>query len=89
MNIAFDSVLLGILLVLSILGTITSTISYFQLRTRKVMAITILFSIFLIKSSVMAVSRLWYPIISNSIDPIILVLDICILAALFLYGFKE
>ncbi|MFW6141053.1 MAG: hypothetical protein ACOC53_00660 [Candidatus Saliniplasma sp.] len=89
MKIALGSLLLGILLVLASLGTVMSLISYIQLRTSKVLAIMLVFCVFLVKSSVMTVSRLWYPILSDPVDPIVLIFDICVLAVLFMYSIKE
>ena len=89
MNIALDSLLLGIIIVLSATGTIISLISYFQVRSRELLAAMSVFLIFLIKGIVIVVSRFWYNILSEAVDPIILAFDICVLAVLILYSFME
>ncbi len=89
MNISLSSLLLGIVIVLAATGTFISLTSFLQIRTRKVFAILLIFLVFLLKSSLMVVSRLWYTIIPDSYEPIILVFDIVILAILLSFSFME
>ncbi|MFO7792897.1 MAG: hypothetical protein R6W73_07980 [Candidatus Saliniplasma sp.] len=89
MKIALSSLLLGIVVVLSATGTFISLVSYLQIRTRKVFAILLVFLIFLLKSSVMVISQLWHPILSDTADPLVLILDVIILAVLLLFSFME
>ncbi len=89
MNIALDSLLLGIVVVLAAAGTSFSIISYFQIRTRELLAVMSVFLIFLIKGVVITISRLLYTILSEPVDPIILVFDVFVLTVLFLYSFME
>lgn len=86
MKIALGTLILGILLIMAAFGLAVSLLSYLRIRTRKMMFVSLVFSVFLAKSVLLVISLFWEPLafLNESQYPIFF--DISVIVLILLAG---
>lgn len=59
MNIAYDTLLLGILLFIAVFGLALSLLSYRRMRNERMLVLLSIFSIFTLKGVLLSISLFW------------------------------
>ena len=89
MNIAYDSLLLGIFLLAAVFGLFLSIISYKRTRTKRMLIILSIFSIFTLKAVLLTVSLFWEPLGFLADTYYHTGFDIAIITVLIILGLRE
>ncbi len=89
MKLALDSLLLGIMMVMAVTGLLLSFLAFLNSRSKRLIILLSVFSLFLIKGFLFAISN-WSEILMFTNPPYsILVIDILLIGILIISGFLE
>ena len=89
MKLAIDSLLIGVLLIVSASGVGIALMAYLRARTKSLLILTTSLTIFLIKSVVLALALFWSPAKPLTDGNYLLAFDVCVVVMILLAGFWE
>ncbi len=89
MNLALDSLLLGIMVVIATTGLLFTLLAYLSSRSKRVLILLSVFSMFLLKGILLVISDLSDLLDLSRLPPAVLVIDIVVMGMLILSGFLE
>ncbi len=89
MNLALDSLLLGIMVVTAATGLLFTLLAYLSSRSKRVLILLSVFSMFLVKGILLVISDLSDLLDLSRLPPAVLVIDIVVMGMLILSGFLE
>ncbi len=89
MKLAIDSLLIGVLLIVSATGTGIAMLAYLRARTKKLLILTTALSLFFVKSAVLALALFWSPAKPLTDGNYLLAFDVIVVLMILLAGFWE
>ncbi len=89
MNLALDSLLLGMMVVIAATGLLFTLLAYLSSRSKRVLILLSVFSMFLVKGILLVISDLSDLLDLSRLPPAVLVIDIVVMGMLILSGFLE
>lgn len=87
MKLAIDSLLVGVLLVVSATGVGIALMAYIRARTEKLLVLTTALSLFFVKSFILALALFWSPAGSVTDGNYLLAFDIGVVLLIITAGF--
>jgi|GEM_PF-2734196 len=89
MNLALDSLLLGMMVVIAATGLLFTLLAYLSSRSKRVLILLSVFSMFLVKGILLVISDLSDLLDLSRLPAAVLVIDIVVMGMLILSGFLE
>ncbi len=89
MNLALDSLLLGMMVVTAATGLLFTLLAYLSSRSKRVLILLSVFSMFLVKGILLVISDLSDLLDLSRLPAAVLVIDIVVMGMLILSGFLE
>ncbi len=89
MNLAPDTLLIGIIVVAAFTGLLFSLLAYISSRSKRILLLLGVFSLFFVKGVILAVSNLSDILTLPSYPLSLLIIDILVLGILIISGFWE